>query len=50
MYRGLSTRLQDSLAFHLSSDHQRVEADYTCDLTRACQLYAEYRAASRRGG
>ena len=36
------------LAFHLSSDHHRVEVDFPCDLTRACQLYAEHRAASRR--
>lgn len=30
------------LAFHLSSDHRRVEVDFPCDLTRARQLYREH--------
>jgi choline kinase len=33
------------LAFHLSSDHRRIEVDYPCDLTRACQLYRQHRQA-----
>ncbi len=29
------------LAFHLSSDHRRVEVDFPCDLTKARQLYRQ---------
>jgi choline kinase len=29
------------LAFHLSSDHRRIEVDYPCDLAKARQLYSE---------
>ena len=29
------------LAFHLSSDHRRIEIDYPCDLAKARQLYQE---------
>jgi L-glutamine-phosphate cytidylyltransferase len=29
------------LAFHLSADHDRVEVDFPCDLTRARLLYAQ---------
>lgn len=38
------------LAFHLSSDHRRVEVDFPCDLTRARQLYRECRTPSRLSG
>jgi choline kinase len=38
------------LAFHLSSDHQRVEIDFPCDLTVARKLYAQHRHASRQTG
>jgi choline kinase len=38
------------LAFHLSSDHRRVEVDFPCDLTQARHLYAQHRAASRQTG
>jgi choline kinase len=39
------------LAFHLSDDHQRVDVDFPCDLTRACELYAAHqRLATRRSG
>ncbi len=37
------------LAFHLSSDHDRVEIDFPCDLTRARQLYAQLHQARRTG-
>jgi choline kinase len=30
------------LAFHLSDDHDRVEVDFPCDLTRARQLYLQH--------
>ena len=30
------------LAFHLSSDHRRVEVDFPCDLVRARALYQEH--------
>ena len=36
------------LAFHLSTDHHRIEVDFPCDLTRARQLYAEHHPESRR--
>ncbi len=36
------------LAFHLSTDHRRVEVDFPCDLTKARQLYAEHHPESRR--
>jgi choline kinase len=29
------------LAFHLSTDHRRIEVDYPCDLTKARQLYRQ---------
>ena len=38
------------LAFHLSSDHERIEVDFPCDLARARQLYAKHRRTSRRTG
>jgi choline kinase len=38
------------LAFHLSNDHQRVDVDFPCDLTRARELYAEQPRVSRRTG
>ncbi len=38
------------LAFHLSTDHQRIEIDFPCDLTVARKLYAQHRHASRRTG
>jgi choline kinase len=38
------------LAFHLSSDHQRVEVDFPCDLTRARELYAQHPRAAQRLG
>jgi choline kinase len=38
------------LAFHLSNDHDRVEIDFPCDLTRARQLYAQRQTADRRTG
>ena len=39
------------LAFHLSTDHDRVDVDFPCDLTRARQLYArECASAPRRIG
>jgi choline kinase len=38
------------LAFHLSSDHHRIEIDFPCDLTAARRLYAlEHGAAQRTG-
>jgi choline kinase len=36
------------LAFHLSSDHRRVEVDFPCDLTLARRLFAQERTASRQ--
>ena len=45
-----ATHRKWELAFHLSSDHHRVEVDFPCDLNRARQLYAEQRQASRRSG
>jgi choline kinase len=33
------------LAFHLSSDHRRIEVDFPCDVTRACQLYQQQQRA-----
>jgi choline kinase len=38
------------LAFHLSSDHQRVEIDFPCDLTRGRQLYAQHRQTPKQIG
>ncbi|HEV3257960.1 MAG TPA: NTP transferase domain-containing protein [Gemmataceae bacterium] len=38
------------LAFHLSSDHRRVEVDFPCDLDRARELYLEERTGSRQTG
>jgi choline kinase len=38
------------LAFHLSTDHERVEVDFPCDLARARQLYAKHRRTSRQTG
>ena len=38
------------LAFHLSSDHQRIEIDFPCDLTAARKLYAQEHAAAKRTG
>lgn len=38
------------LAFHLSSDHQRIEIDFPCDLTAARKLYAQEYPAARRTG
>jgi choline kinase len=38
------------LAFHLSTDHQRIEIDFPCDLTVARKLYAQHRLAARRTG
>jgi choline kinase len=38
------------LAFHLSSDHRRVEVDFPCDLDRARDLYRQERAAAKRTG
>jgi choline kinase len=37
------------LAFHLSGDHDRVEIDFPCDLTRARQLYSLQHQARRTG-
>jgi choline kinase len=37
------------LAFHLSNDHQRIEIDFPCDLTRARQLYAQHRPQKMTG-
>lgn len=36
------------LAFHLSSDHRRIDVDFPCDLTRARHLYADHREATSR--
>ena len=38
------------LAFHLSSDHRRVEVDFPYDLTKARQLYREHTPAARLTG
>jgi choline kinase len=38
------------LAFHLSTDHQRVEVDFPCDLARARQLYTRHRTNAQRTG
>jgi choline kinase len=38
------------LAFHLSTDHRRIEVDFPCDLTRARQLFAQHRQPSQRTG
>jgi L-glutamine-phosphate cytidylyltransferase len=38
------------LAFHLSSDHQRIEIDFPCDLAAARKLYAQEHAAARHTG
>jgi choline kinase len=39
------------LAFHLSTDHHRIEVDFPCDATRARQLYAqEPRELPRQSG
>jgi choline kinase len=37
------------LSFHLRADHDRVEIDFPCDLTRARQLYAQEHQARRTG-
>jgi choline kinase len=37
------------LAFHLSSDHRRVEVDFPCDLARARELYAEEHQSKMTG-
>jgi choline kinase len=37
------------LSFHLSTNHDRVEIDFPCDLTRARQLYAHLHQARRTG-
>jgi choline kinase len=37
------------LAFHLSSDHNRVEVDFPCDLARARELYAEQHPSKLTG-
>jgi choline kinase len=36
------------LAFHLSTDHHRVDVDFPCDLARARQLYAQRRGSGER--
>lgn len=38
------------LAFHLSTDHRRVEVDFPCDLDRARDLYLRERTAAKRTG
>ncbi len=38
------------LAFHLSSDHHRIEIDFPCDLHRARQLYAQEQRSLRQAG
>ena len=38
------------LAFHLSSDHHRIEIDFPCDLARARELYAQQPREARRAG
>jgi choline kinase len=38
------------LAFHLSSDHRRVEVDFPCDLYRARQLFQQQQTASKKTG
>ena len=38
------------LAFHLSSDHQRIEIDFPCDLTAARKLYAQEHSVAKRIG
>lgn len=35
------------LAFHLSSDHRRIDVDFPCDLNKARQLYAANQPDSR---
>jgi choline kinase len=45
-----ATHRKWELAFHLSTDHRRVEVDFPCDLTRARQLYAQEHPTSRRTG
>jgi len=35
------------LAFHLSSDHARVDVDFPCDLSRARHLYQQSLVISR---
>ena len=37
------------LAFHLTNDHQRVEIDFPCDLTRARLLYAQHHPSKQTG-
>jgi choline kinase len=37
------------VAFHLSPDHDRVEIDFPCDLTRARELFAQEHQARRTG-
>jgi L-glutamine-phosphate cytidylyltransferase len=38
------------LAFHLSSNHQRIEIDFPCDLAVARKLYAQEHGAAKRIG
>ena len=38
------------LAFHLSAEHDRVEVDFPCDLTRARLLYSQHRHPSKQTG
>jgi choline kinase len=45
-----ATHRRWELAFHLSSDHHRIEIDFPCDLTRARQLFAQERRSLRQAG
>lgn len=38
-----ATHRKWELAFHLSTDHRRIEIDFPCDLAQARQLYAQHR-------
>jgi choline kinase len=38
------------LAFHLSSDHRRIEVDFPCDLARARELYGQEHPTAKRTG
>ncbi len=43
-----ATHRKWELAFHLSTDHHRIEIDFPCDLQRARQLYALERQRPRK--
>jgi choline kinase len=45
-----ATHRKWELAFHLSSDHRRVEIDFPRDLTEARRLYAHHHSSTRQTG